>query len=64
MKHALDDVPGFVVSVMNVWRSNEARRIRRTAGIAPFSDDEVVVCGADYVACERGGWLWRGHTPQ
>jgi hypothetical protein len=36
-------VPGFVVVVVDVARSNHARRSRRSAFVLPFGDDERTV---------------------
>jgi len=40
---AFEDVPGFVVGVVHVTRSDQPRRASGGAGILPLGDDEGVV---------------------
>ena len=50
---SFENVPGFVIAVMDVAGSDVPGRTGRAAGIAPFGDDEVVRGRPDDVAGER-----------
>ena len=50
---SFENVPGFVIAVMDVAGSDVPGRAGRAAGIAPFGDDEVVRGRPDNVAGER-----------
>lgn len=59
-ENSFDDVPGFVVPVMEVSRSDVPRRAGRCAGVAPFGDEEIVRWRADDVSSE--GWSDNGRA--
>ena len=54
---ALEDIPGFVIGVVEMARSDEARRAWWAASVSPFGDDEGVVGRAQTIARER----WSDH---
>lgn len=51
-ENIFEDVPGFVIAMMQMAGSDVARRAGRAAGVAPLGDDEVVGGGADDVSGE------------
>jgi hypothetical protein len=60
-KRALKDVPGFVVFVMDVQRSDELGWIIAATGIRPLDDDQTA--GRNFAVAERrreqvAGELW------
>ena len=44
IKSSFQHVPGFVVFMVQVARSNQARRSRGSTLVLPFGDDERIVC--------------------
>lgn len=58
VEDSFEDIPGLVIVVMEMARSDEAWRSRRAAGIAPFGDDKALVGGTDDVTGERRDDEW------
>ncbi len=47
---AFEDVPGFVVGVVEVARSDQAWRTGWAAGVSPLGDNERIVWGAQNIS--------------
>ena len=58
---AFEDVPGFVIGVVEMAWSDQARRAGRGAGVSPFGDDEGIVGGAQGVPCKQWSDHWLIH---
>jgi hypothetical protein len=64
---AFHDVPGLVVVLMQVERSDPTRRSWRRTGIAPFGDHERIIRRAENIAGKRrckGVWRHDGIAAQ